>query len=127
MKTLVRRNVCGLVFSCPAGAFRSVEAWLHAKAPSDSTVYDAPTQLLAYGLTIADAHKVDGVYYRSVVSVPSVTKIKLPSVIAKATLLDFAETKPKVFPHMVYFDVLNHRPKKIGTAGPSKISKSNKK
>lgn len=122
-KTFIRRNVKGLVFSCPKGAYRSVEAWLADKAPSDSVIHDTSTQLRAYGIPIADARMTDGVYYRASLPVPLKSKITLPAVHSKAALFDAGAVEPQAFPGLVYFDKAKNVKISIGTAAPSKISK----
>lgn len=123
-RVLTRKNVKGMIFSCPKHAYRTVEAWLHAKAPSDSVIYDTPTQLLAHGIPISDGHKVDGVYYRRQRQVPEVVKVVLPATSSMAKILDLNSIKPEEFPSLVYFDKSkNVRSTTFGTASPSKISK----
>lgn len=122
-KTFSRENVQGYVFSCPEGAYRSVEAWLDAKAPSNSIIHDTSTQLQALGIPIADAKKLDGIYYRAKVKTPKTVKITLPYVLSHAKLLDISTLKNDSFPGMIFFDKSKNRRTMIGTSAPSKISK----
>lgn len=125
MKTFTRKNVGGLIFSSK-DAFRSVEAWFEAKAPSGSLIYDTPGNLIRAGLTIVDAQKVDGVYYRFRNKVPKVSKITRPQNVNK--IVDLQDTPAQVFPGLIFFDINNkkHKPRNIGTTGPSKITREAK-
>lgn len=125
-KTFTRKNVTGYVMSCPKGAYRSVEAWLEAKAPGNSMVHDTSTQLTALGIPIVDARRVDGVYYNTRVKAPDEVKITLPSAPSKSKVLDLKEHTPHHFPGMIFFNKDTHRPTNIGTSAPSKISKGTK-
>lgn len=123
-KTFIRQNVGGCVFSCPQGAYRSVEAWLEAKAPGNCLVHDTSTQLLALGIPIVDAKKLDGVYHHARLKVPSKSKITLPYVLSKSKVLDLTDHKVDTFPGLIFFDKTKNRRTMIGTAAPSKVSKS---
>lgn len=123
-RTFIRKKIKGLVFTCPKGAYRSVEAWLEAKAPDGATIYDTSTQLRAYGIPIVDAMLVDGVYYKTTKEVPLKSKITLPAIPSRAKLMDIGSVEPQSFPGLIYFDKSKHVRTQIGTAAPSKISKS---
>lgn len=66
----LRSKVGGIIFTDPSKVpegytgFFSVEAWVDAKAPSNSLIYDDPTMLTTVGLPIVDGFLVDGIWHR---------------------------------------------------------------
>jgi hypothetical protein len=116
-KSFSRRNVGGTIFSKPAGAFESVEAWLEAKAPSNSIVFDNSMNLITVGLPIIDAQLVDGAYFKAAKSVPATSTIVLDHFTRKG-IISKAELEPVHYPSLIVFDLTKakHQPKTIGTA-----------
>ena len=116
-KSFSKKNVAGIIFTKPQkGDYFGVESWLDAGAPDNCLIYDDPLNLLVVGLTICDAQKVDGIYYRGKVEIPASSKISTRRLtvrnISKSSALEMVS-----FPGMIFYDGAEkkHAAKKIGT------------
>ncbi len=117
VKPFLRHNVGGMIFTKPTkGNFFSVESWLEAKAPSNCLIYDDPYNLQILGITIVDAIKVDGVYYRGKAEVPKETKISLLR-FTEHKIVAASEMDLDDFPGLIFYDkdAKKHAAKNIGT------------
>ena len=127
----VRNKVGGMIFTNPKNVpegytgFMSVEAWVDAKAPSHSLVYDDPTALITVGLPILDAFMVDGIWHRHqrgrimtptevIVTFKRFTYYK----IVTTTAIEKSKTKPLTrYDSLIAFDISKSKcqPKQAGT------------
>jgi len=118
-KTFTRKNVGGVIFSCPEGAYRTIEAWFEAKCPSNALVYDLPYNLIRIGLKVVDGAMIDGIYYPKKLKVPEETTVIKPKTLnGREAVLE----KSGFFPAYIYFDEAKRKVTRIGTTGPSKVS-----
>lgn len=127
----LRKNIGGLIFTDPTKipkgykGFFSVEAWVDAKAPDNSLIYDDPTSLTVVGIPIVDGHCVAGMWHyhrRGDIVVPAQSKIRFKhftyfSKIVKTTDIENGEKKPIRFDSMYSYDINNLKcaPKNVGT------------
>jgi hypothetical protein len=120
------KNVAGLIFwsSVVKDTFIGIAAWQEKGCPADCTVFDSPTQLVGHGLTVCDGKKVGIMYVKGKRKPPEVSHFDPPKA-KPLVVLKLAELKkPSFHANFIYFDESKHKKTQIGTAGPSKISKS---